>query len=97
MTNEKFVLYCFGDGREHGKSDPFPSPVGACKSGIPLKKTRKKEKSMKEKFIKVLRYFKLDGLLLGLFEKLRLGLIKKLAAVKALLVRFLHREPTRNG
>ena len=52
---------------------------------------------MKEKFIKVLRYFKLDALLLGLFEKLRLGLIKKLAAVKALLVRFLHREPTRNG
>ena len=52
---------------------------------------------MKEKFIKVLRYFKLDALLLGLFEKLRLGLIKKLAAVKVLLVRFLHREPTRNG
>ena len=96
MTNTKSVLYCFGDGRERGKSDPFPSPVGACKSGNALK-TRKKEKSMKEKFIKVLRYFKLDGLLLGLFEKLRLGLIKKLAAVKALLVRFLRREPPRNG
>ena len=52
---------------------------------------------MKEKFIKVLRYFKLDGLLLGLFEKLRLGLIKKLAAVKALLVRFLRRDEFRNG
>lgn len=32
---------------------------------------------MKEFFIQVLRFLKLDVLLLGLFEKIRLGLIKK--------------------
>lgn len=52
---------------------------------------------MKDKWIKVLRFFKLDVLLLGLIEKIRVGLSKKLAAVKELFVRFLCRSDNRNA
>ena len=52
---------------------------------------------MKEKWIKVLRFLKLDVLLLGLIEKIRVGLSKKLAVVKNLLARFLHRYDNRNA
>ncbi len=31
---------------------------------------------MKEKFVKLLQFLRLDGLLLGLLEKLKLGIVK---------------------
>ena len=37
---------------------------------------------MKAKFIKFLRFIKLDVLLLGLLEKIALGLIKKIGSVQ---------------
>ena len=40
---------------------------------------------MREFFIQVLRFLKLDELLLGLFEKIRLGLTKKFQNVRGVL------------
>lgn len=40
---------------------------------------------MKEFFIQVLRFLKLDELLLGLFEKIRLGLMKKFHKARGVL------------
>ncbi len=40
---------------------------------------------MREFFIQVLRFLKLDELLLGLFEKIRLGLTKKFRTARGVL------------
>lgn len=54
-------------------------------------------KSMKAKVIMLLHLFGLDVLLLGLVEKLLLGLSKKLAALKAAAEASLARCRQRNG
>lgn len=52
---------------------------------------------MKAKLTKLMRLLKLDVLLWALYEKLCLGLTKKLAALKNALARFLSRGTSRNG
>ena len=52
---------------------------------------------MKAKVILLLHLYGLDVLLLGLFEKLLLGLSKKLAALKATAEASLDRCKKRNG
>ncbi len=52
---------------------------------------------MKAKVILLLHLYGLDVLLLGLFEKLLLGLSKKLAALKAAAKASLDRCKKRNG
>jgi hypothetical protein len=51
---------------------------------------------MKKIVMKVLRFLKLDGLLLGLIEKIRLGLTKKIDQGLAPLEDFLGRDGNRN-
>lgn len=46
---------------------------------------------MKEKIFKILHLLKIDVLLLGLLEKLVLGLTKKLTALESAVERFLDR------
>ena len=52
---------------------------------------------MKEKFRKVLRVFRVDVLLFGLFHKIALAVTKKLKAFKDAVHRFLTRLFPRNG
>lgn len=52
---------------------------------------------MKEKFRKVLRVFRVDVLLFGLFHKIALAVTKKLTAFKNAVHRFLTRLFPRNG
>lgn len=52
---------------------------------------------MKEKILKVLRVFRIDVLLFGLYAKLALAVTKKLTALKNAVRRFLTRLFPRNG
>lgn len=52
---------------------------------------------MKEKFRKVLRVFRVDVLLFGLYAKIALAVTKKLTALKNAVHRFLTRLFPRNG
>ncbi len=52
---------------------------------------------MKTKLFKLLRLFKADVLLLGLFEKIALALIKKLTAFHCALSELLNQCDPRNG
>lgn len=52
---------------------------------------------MNSKLFKLLRLLKLDVLLLGLFEKLALALIKKLTAIHTALFALLNQCESRNG
>ena len=52
---------------------------------------------MESKLMKLLRLFKMDVLLLGLFEKLALSLIKKLTAFHAAVESLLRQCESRNG
>ena len=92
------MVYYLRDGRGEERIPPHPSFHG-CKNGRLLlqKIHRDKEKNMKAKVILLLHLYGLDVLLLGLIEKLLLGLSKRVAALKDAATNSLNQCKNRNG
>ena len=98
MTNKKGVLYYLCDGRGEERIPPtLPSTVAKTERLLLQKIHRDKEKNMKAKVILLLHLYGLDVLLLGLIEKLLLGLSKRVAALKDAATNSLNQCKNRNG
>ena len=92
------MLYYLRDGRGKEQIPPHPSFHDRKNGTLAFYKIhRNKEKNMKAKVILLLHLFGLDVLLLGLIEKLLLGLSKRVAVWKDAATISLNRCKHRNG